>query len=772
MITTHNLGFPRIGARRELKTALERYWSGNISRDQLETSGRELRQRHWAWQREAGIQQVPVGDFSFYDHVLDMMLTLGVLPERFHAAAAEHPLDLAFYMARGRSHNDALPDVPALEMTKWFDTNYHYLVPELTLEQTFAAIPDRLRTEIREAREMGLQPKPVLLGPVSFLYLAKMKDDGEPLELLDRLLPAYQELLEWISAEGASWVQIDEPILTLDLPVEWQSALRAAYDRLHRGGPRLLLTTYFGGLGSQRDLALELPVAGLHVDAVRGAMEVSTLVARLPQDKILSLGIIDGRNIWATNLEAGLDTLEPAVSSLGISRLWLAPSCSMLHVPVDVEQETGMDTEVRSWLAFARQKLAELAILQRGLTEGRAAVAKELEHSRRVHSNRQNAVRTCIPQVRERVAGLSPDDARRALTYEQRAPLQQRSLDLPLFPTTSIGSFPQTQTIRRVRRDYRRGELTRDDYLRTMRQEIARVIRFQEDIGMDVLVHGEPERNDMVEYFGEQLDGYAFTRHGWVQSYGSRCVKPPIIYGDVQRPSPMTVDWTRYAQSLTSKPVKAMLTGPVTMLQWAFERDDQSREATALQIALALRDEIADLEAAGIGVIQVDEPAFREGLPLRRGEWNHYLEWAARAFRVATSGVADVTQIHTHMCYSEFNDIIEAIASLDADVITIETARSDMELLDAFERSIYPNEIGPGVYDIHSPRLPTVQEMVTLLEKAARGIPVERLWVNPDCGLKTRSWDEVRPALEAMVEAARAMRDQQPATEKKSQAKA
>ncbi|WP_019625872.1 5-methyltetrahydropteroyltriglutamate--homocysteine S-methyltransferase [Thioalkalivibrio sp. ALJT] len=758
MITTHNLGFPRIGARRELKTALEHYWRGDSNREELEATGRELRRRHWSWQREAGIEQVPVGDFSFYDHVLDMMLTLGVLPQRFHAAASEDPLDLAFYMARGRSRNARLPDVPALEMTKWFDTNYHYLVPELTLQQTFAADPSRLQTEIREARAMGLQPKPVLLGPVSFLYLAKMKDDGEPLELLDRLVPIYQELLEWLGDEGAGWVQMDEPILATDLPVEWQSALQTAYDRLHRGGPRILLATYFGTLGSQRDLAMELPVAGLHVDAVRGASEVSTLIARVPQDKILSLGVIDGRNVWAADLEACMDTLEPAASSLGADRLWLAPSCPLLHVPVDLEQETGLDTKLHGWMAFARQKLAELAALKRGLTAGRAAIAAELERSRRARNSRQNAARTHQPLVRKRVEALAPHDDCRGSAYEQRAPLQQRALNLPLFPTTSIGSFPQTRTIRRVRRDYRRGEVSREDYERTMRQEIARVIRFQETIGMDVLVHGEPERNDMVEYFGEQLDGYAFTRHGWVQSYGSRCVKPPIIYGDVQRSTPMTIEWMRYAQSLTDKPTKAMLTGPVTMLQWAFERDDLPREAIAMQIALALRDEIADLESAGIGVIQVDEPAFREGLPLRRGEWNDYLEWAARSFRVATSGVSDVTQIHTHMCYSEFNDIIDAIASLDADVITIETARSDMELLDAFERSTYPNEIGPGVYDIHSPRIPQVEEMVALLEKAARGVPAERLWVNPDCGLKTRNWDEVRPSLEAMVHAAREMR--------------
>jgi len=761
MSISHVVGYPRIGADRELKRAVEAYWQGELDREGLERAGRELRARHWAEQREAGLDLVTVGDFAFYDQVLDLSVSLGAVPARFGAeaelAAGEVDLDTAFRMARGRAPSGE--PAAACEMTKYFDTNYHYLVPELHAGQSFRLASSRLFEQVAEAQALGHAVKVTLLGPLTWLWLGKARDAGlDRLSLLEALLPVYGELLTRLAEQGVEWVQLEEPALVQDLPREWQQAYEAAYSVLGRAPVKLLLASYFGGLGDNLGLALGLPVAGLHIDAVRAPEQLAAVLDRLPAYKVLSVGAIDGRNIWRADLALLRERLAQARMRLG-RRLWIAPSCSLLHVPVDLERETELDPELRSWLAFARQKLDETVTLAR-LLDGRATEddRQRLEAATLALQARRDSPRIHRPEVADRLAGIEPVDLERQSPYPRRAQAQRRALDLPLFPTTTIGSFPQTDAIRAARRAFRAGELTREAYEARMEEEVAYAVARQEALGLDMPVHGEPERNDMVEYFGEQLDGYAFTRFGWVQSYGSRCVKPPVIVGDVSRPGPMTVRWSRYAQSLTDRPMKGMLTGPVTMLQWAFVRDDQPRETTCRQIALALRDEVADLEAAGIRAIQIDEPALREGLPLRRSEWPAYLAWAVDGFRLTAAGVRDETQIHTHMCYSEFNDIIESIAALDADVITIETSRSNMELLDAFQDFAYPNEIGPGVYDIHSPNIPEVDWMVALMEKAAERIPLERLWVNPDCGLKTRRWEEVEPALANMVETARQLR--------------
>ena len=759
MTTTHNLGFPRIGHQRELKFALERYWRSEIDEAALRQTALELRQRQARLQSR--LDWTPVGDFSLYDQVLDMSFLLGCVPQRATAEGGSE-LDAYFRVARGRAPGDDVccGGVHAGEMTKWFDTNYHYIVPELSADSRFSLQPERLIEQIREARARGQAFKPVIIGPLTWLWLGKTVDGSSRLALLPRLLPVYRELLQRLADEAVQWLQIDEPILVTELSPDWQQAFRDAYEALRGAGPRRLLTTYFGRLGDNLELACSLPVDGLHLDCSRAREEVEPVIDRLPEDRILSLGIIDGRNIWKTDLTATLDFLEPIRQRIG-KRLWIAPSCSLLHVPVDLQAETALDPEIRDWLAFAVQKLDELDCLAEALRYGREHVEGRLEDNARALERRRNSPRVRNPGVRQRLQALGDDPGRRGSAYAARAAVQRQSLRLPLFPTTTIGSFPQTLEIRQQRRDFRQGRIDEAAYRSFMQDEIARCIAEQERLGLDVLVHGEAERNDMVEYFGEQLDGYTFTGNGWVQSYGSRCVKPPIIVGDISRPRPMTVDWITHAQSLTDKPVKGMLTGPVTMLNWSFVRDDQPRSETCLQLALAIRDEVQDLEAAGIGIIQIDEAALREGLPLRRSEWPEYLGWAIRAFRISANAVADATQIHTHMCYSEFNDIIEAIADMDADVITIETSRSNMELLDVFERFAYPNEIGPGVYDIHSPNIPSVEQMVALMEKAAERIPAERLWVNPDCGLKTRSWEEVLPALAHLVEAARILRQRQ-----------
>ncbi|HHJ13763.1 MAG TPA: 5-methyltetrahydropteroyltriglutamate--homocysteine S-methyltransferase [Gammaproteobacteria bacterium] len=756
MATTHILGFPRMGARRELKFALESYWRGDSNQEELQTTARELRARHWAWQARSGLSWVTVGDFSFYDQVLDMSCLLGVVPPRFGHAGGHVSLDTVFRMARGRAPSGE--PAAACEMTKWFDTNYHYIVPEFRQGQGFALSSTHLFDQVAEAQALGHAARPVILGPLTYLWLGKCKGGTfDKLELLDALLPVYGEILSRLAAQGVEWVQVDEPILVLDLPAEWKAAFESAYSRWTGGGVKRLLATYFGGLEDNLPLAVRLPVEGLHIDAVRAPQQLQTVLDQLPAYKILSVGMIDGRNIWRSDLDAALACLRPLRERLG-ERLWIAPSCSLLHVPVDLFGEEELAPELREWLAFAVQKLDELSILGRALTGEEEDIRHALEASRRACEARRASPLIHRPAVAGRMRALDESLFSRKRPYAERAPAQHAWLKLPLLPTTTIGSFPQTREIRAARRAFRTGELDETAYRERMQAEIRECVQRQEALGLDVLVHGEPERTDMVEYFGELLEGFAITANGWVQSYGSRCVKPPLIFGDVERPAPMTVDWIRYAADQTERPMKGMLTGPVTILNWSFVRDDQPRRDTCLQIALALRDEVADLEAAGIGVIQIDEAALREGLPLRRAGWQDYLESSVRAFRLCSSGVADTTQIHTHMCYSEFNDIIEHIAAMDADVITIETSRSDMELLEVFEHFEYPNEIGPGVYDIHSPNVPEVEEMVALLEKAMQHIPARRLWVNPDCGLKTRAWPEVEAALGNMVEAARRLR--------------
>ncbi|WP_018233477.1 5-methyltetrahydropteroyltriglutamate--homocysteine S-methyltransferase [Thioalkalivibrio thiocyanodenitrificans] len=752
MTMLHVPGYPRIGVRRELKFALERHWRGEITEQALEETGRELRLRHWAQQRDAGMSFVTVGDFAFYDHVLEMIDLLGCAPARFGFRGDESPLSRQFAMARGT------PAQPALEMTKWFDTNYHYLVPELSPDTAFTAGPERLLEQVGEARGAGHPVKAVLVGPLTFLWLSKMRGPDRRLELLETLLDAYRDVLGRLAEAGVAWVQMDEPVLALELTEAWRTALATAYRALHGSGPKMLLAGYFGALGENLSLACMLPVQGLHVDAVRAPQELLRAAQALPSDAVLSAGIIDGRNVWRADPDAVLAQLVPLRERLD-QRLWLSTSCSLLHVPHDLGQETDLDPELRGWLSFARQKLDELRVLGRVLDAGESAEADALKAARSALAARRRSPRVCNERVRQRVAVLDAGADRRTSPYGARQAAQRARLELPCLPTTTIGSFPQTREIRAARADHRAGRLNQVYYRAYLQTEIARVIRLQESLGLDVLVHGEPERNDMVQYFGEQLDGVLITRHGWVQSYGSRCVNPPVIYGDVSRPAPMTVDWTTYAQGLTPRPVKGMLTGPVTILQWSFVRDDQPRTETCLQLALAIRDEALDLERAGIGIIQIDEPAFREGLPLARSHWDAYLDWAARCFRIAAGGVRDDTRIHTHMCYSEFNDILPAIAAMDADVITIETSRSHMELLNAFAEFHYPNGIGPGVYDVHAPRVPSVEEMTALLEKAVAVVSPGRLWVNPDCGLKTRTWPETRAALENMVYAAQVMRE-------------
>ena len=759
MAVAHNLGFPRIGGDRELKKAVEAYWKGDITADHLRQVGRELRAKHWQLQKDAGIDLVPVGDFAWYDQVLTHSLTFGVIPERFAKTGEKPTIDTLFAMARGVVESSCCGGAHAQEMTKWFDTNYHYLVPELTAEQEFSLSWEQLFEEVDEALALGHTVKPVVIGPLTWLWLGKVKGQAfNKLDLLDKLLPIYGQIFQRLAAQGVEWVQIDEPILGLDLPQEWKNAFERAYNVLQREPVKKLVATYFAGLEDNLGLAAGLPVDGLHIDLVRAPEQYPTILDRLPAYKILSLGVVNGRNVWRCDLEKVLATLQHAHERLG-ERLWVAPSCSLLHSPVDLEREDQLDEELKSWLAFAVQKTAEVAILAEALNNPDSpTVQAALAASRKVQESRANSPRIHKPEVQARLAAVTPADSQRQSPFAERIKLQRERLDLPLFPTTTIGSFPQTKEIRAARLAYRQGKLGEVDYQKAMQAEIQHAVRVQEALDLDVLVHGEAERNDMVEYFAEQLDGYLFTRFGWVQSYGSRCVKPAVIFGDITRPQAMTVEWIKYAQQQTDKIIKGMLTGPVTMLMWSFPREDVSREEQARQLALAIRDEVVDLEAAGIKIIQIDEAAFREGLPLRRAQWQHYLDWATEAFRLTASGVRDETQIHTHMCYSEFNDVIDAIAAMDADVITIETSRSQMELLDAFESFHYPNDIGPGVYDIHSPRVPDSNEMANLLRKAAKRIPVQQLWANPDCGLKTRGWPETKAALEHMVAAAQQLR--------------
>jgi len=761
MSIAHTLGFPRFGAHRELKQALERFWSGKSSLAELLEAGKAIRAAQWSAESHAGLDFVTVNDFSFYDHVLDASAMLGVVPARFRdAKAADADLDVYFRMARGRSQaGSSKADVPACEMTKWFDTNYHYIVPELEENQHFAISSRKLFDESAEALAAGYRPKPVILGPLTFLWLSKSAGkEFDRLSLLSRLVPVYEEVLRSLDAR-IEWIQLDEPILALDLPQAWRTAFPQTYQALARAtqNRKLLVATYFGGILENLEIATALPVHGLHIDAVRAPDQLDQVHQQWPRERVLSVGMIDGRNIWRTNLNEALKKLQPIYKERG-DQLWIAPSCSLLHTPVDLNNETRLDEELKSWLAFAVQKLEETHILKQALASGPDTVRAALDANAHAIESRRRSPRTRNPLVRNRIANITDAMKRRSQAYAMRAQAQREKLKLPLLPTTTIGSFPQTAEIRSIRRQYKSGKISEQDYVKAMRHEIEQVVQKQTELDLDVLVHGEPERNDMVEYFGELLEGFAFTQNGWVQSYGSRGVKPPIIYGDVSRPAPMTVEWIRFAQSLTSRPMKGMLTGPVTILQWSFVRDDQPRSDTAFQIALALRNEVSDLEAAGINVIQIDEPALREGLPLKASQRDAYLKWAVDAFRLSSGGAAPSTQIHTHMCYAEFNEIIESIAALDADVISIESSRSRMELLEVFQRFEYPNEIGPGVYDIHSPRVPSKEEISELLHAAARYIPVSRLWVNPDCGLKTRGWPEVMESLANMVAVAKAMR--------------
>lgn len=758
MAVAHSLGFPRIGRDRELKKAQEAFWKGELDEAGLRAVGRGLRKAHWALQKQAGIELLPAGDFAWYDQVLTHSLMFGVIPERFRPADGQATLHTLFGMARGVSDN-CCGGAHAQEMTKWFDTNYHYLVPEFSADQQFHLGWEQLFEEVREARDLGHNVKPVVIGPLTYLWLGKAKGvDFDKLDLLDRLLPLYGQIFQRLAELGVEWVQIDEPILVLDLPQDWKNAFERAYNQIQRDPLKKLVATYFGGLEENLGLAANLPVDGLHIDLVRAPDQYPTILDRLPAYKVLSLGVVNGRNVWRCDLEKALATLQHAHEKLG-DRLWVAPSCSLLHSPVDLDREDTLDAELKSWLAFAVQKCAEVAVLAQAVYTPQAPnVRAALAQSRAVQVARAASTRIHKPAVQARVAAITAKDSQRQSRFAQRIEQQRAGLNLPLLPTTTIGSFPQTASIRLARQSYKAGKLSEAEYVEAMHSEIRHAVQVQENLGLDVLVHGEAERNDMVEYFAEQLDGYVFTRFGWVQSYGSRCVKPAVIFGDLSRPNAMTVEWIRYAQGLTSKVMKGMLTGPVTMLMWSFAREDVSREVQARQLALAIRDEVVDLEAAGIKIVQIDEAAFREGLPLRRAQWQHYLDWATEAFRLCACGVRDETQIHTHMCYSEFNDVIESIAAMDADVITIETSRSDMELLDAFEAFAYPNDIGPGVYDIHSPRVPDASQMAHLLRKAAQRIPAERLWVNPDCGLKTRGWPETEAALVHMVTAARQLR--------------
>lgn len=756
-----NLGFPRMGVHRELKKALEAHWAGKLDEAALLEVGKVLKLNHWALQKRLGIERIPSNDFSFYDHVLDTAAMVGAVPERYTWRGPQVDLGTYFAMARGLARKPGQADVAAMEMTKWFDTNYHYIVPEFTAKQTFCLGSLKPIAEFLEAKAVGVQTRPVLLGPVSFLLLGKAKEMGfDPLSLLDRILPVYESVLRQLAQAGADWIQLDEPMLALDNRDAARQAFLSVYERLSKVSSdlRILVATYFEELGANLPTAISLPVAALHLDLVRAPEQLDKVLRIIPSSLQLSLGVIDGRNIWKTDLGHALSLVEHASAALGSDRVLIAPSCSLLHTPADLDAEKQIDDELRGWLAFAKQKLEEVIVLERAVLGGRDAILDVLERNWQVMESKKRSPRIHDPEVKARAGSVEDRMTRRRNAYPQRRKLQEQNLKLPLFPTTTIGSFPQTKEVRTARAEYKAG--TRDEafYDSFLRKETEKAVRFQEEAGLDVLVHGEFERNDMVEYFGEQLAGFAVTDNGWVQSYGSRCVKPPIIYGDIARKKPMTVEWSRFAQSLTLKPMKGMLTGPVTILQWSFVRDDQPRSETCRQIALAIRDEVTDLEAADIRVIQIDEPALREGLPLRRSQWPTYLAWAVESFRLASSAVRDETQIHTHMCYAEFQDIIEAVAEMDADVISIETSRSQMELLQTFAQYHYPNEVGPGVYDIHSPRIPTAEEMVDLLRKAATVLSPVQIWVNPDCGLKTRRWEEVRPALIAMAEAARVVR--------------
>ncbi len=770
MLQTANLGFPRIGANRELKKAIESYWKKapsahsatetNFSAADLQKAAAEIRAINWQKQKAAGLNFIPSNDFSFYDHILDAQALFGAVPDRFKFAGGNVDLDLYFSMARGAQRDGV--DVTAMEMTKWFDTNYHYIVAEFKKGQQFKISSSKIFDEYLEAKNLGIETRPVVIGPVSFLLLGKSVDGSNKLDLLDNLLAAYRELFTKLAALGVKDVQIDEPYLVTDLSAEAQKAYTSAYSKIKEfaGSIKLHLATYFDTLGENTDLAFSLGTASVHVDLVRAADQLDAALNAVKADQILSVGVVDGRNIWINNFENSVAVVKKATAKLGASRVLVAPSCSLIHTPVDLANETSLDAELKSWLSFATQKLSEIVVVAKAASNQEGEVKAELDANKAAVQARKTSARIHNDAVKQRVASITESLINRKSDFATRKKVQNSHINLPILPTTTIGSFPQTKEVRKNRADFKAGKISEAEYNKFIEEETIRTIRFQEEIGIDVLVHGEFERNDMVEYFGEQLAGFFFTKNGWVQSYGSRCVKPPVIFGDVSRPTPMTVAWAEFAQSQTKQIMKGMLTGPITILQWSFVRDDQPRKDTALQIAFAIRDEVCDLEKAGIKIIQIDEAALREGLPIRRANWETYLKWAVDAFRISASGVEDRTQIHTHMCYSEFNDIIAAIADMDADVISIETSRSQMELLNAFVNFKYPNEIGPGVYDIHSPRVPSKEEMVNLLQKALDVLKADQIWVNPDCGLKTRDWPETKAALKEMVDATKALRAQ------------
>jgi 5-methyltetrahydropteroyltriglutamate--homocysteine methyltransferase len=772
MAIASNLGFPRIGHHRQLKQVTEKYWAGKASLPELLDTGKAIRAKNWQMQKEAGIEQIPSNDFSFYDHILDAAITFGAIPDHYLKIASgnndlSNNLDIYFHLARGCANDKCSlhpgKTMPALEMTKWFDTNYHYIVPELKTNQEFKLYSQKPIHDFKEAKALGIHTRPVIIGPVSFLMLAKTEDEKtDRFSLLTKLLPLYLELFKQLENAGADWIQIDEPCLVLDLDSKAKQAFKTAYETLTKSKLKLLLATYFGALGENLDLAISLPTAGIHLDFVREP-EFTLDAIKWPKNKILSAGVVDGRNIWICDLEKTVALLNKLKDTVGSDNLFIAPSCSLLHTPLDLDDEKQLDTQIRSWLAFAKQKINEVSLLTKALNSGTEARAKELDINKKAIADHHTSPRVHNAQLKLHLSKLSPDSFKRQSSFKERKAAQQKLLHLPLLPTTTIGSFPQTKEIRKVRADFKAGKINEQAYIAEMEREINHAIAIQDEIGLDVLVHGEPERNDMVEYFAEFLDGYVFTEQGWVQSYGSRCVKPPIIFGDIVRREAMTVRWSVYAQKeanklAVKKPVKGMLTGPVTMLQWSFVRNDQPRSQTCQQLAWAIREEVNELEKNGISIIQIDEPAIREGLPLKRAQWQEYLDWAVQCFRLASSFVKDETQIHTHMCYSEFNDIIESVAALDADVVSIEAARSKLDLLAAFVKFAYPNDIGPGVYDIHSPRVPPESEMIELLQKALTLIEAKQLWINPDCGLKTRGWPEVTAALKIMVDAAKLLR--------------
>lgn len=760
MSKTANLGFPRIGANRELKKAVESYWKKTSTAADLQKTAAEIRAKNWQMQKAAGIDFIPSNDFSFYDQILDTIALFGALPSRFNFKGGNVDLDLYFAMARG-AQTDGV-DVTALDMTKWFDTNYHYLVAEFSKNQKFQISTSKIFDEYLEAKKLGIETRPVIIGPVTFLLLGKTVDGSDKLDLLENLLPAYQELFAKLNDLGVKDVQIDEPFLVTDLSADAKKSYQKAFGEINKfkGSINLHLTTYFEALGENTALAFDLGTSSVHVDLVRAPEQFTEVLNSVKENQTLSLGLVDGRNIWINNLQPSINLAKKAIEKLGENRVIIAPSCSLIHTPVDLAAEENLDAELKSWLSFATQKLDEIVIIKNAATSSNATILATLEANKKAIAARKTSPRINNEAVKKRVAGITQDLFNRKSGFLARREIQSDSIKLPLLPTTTIGSFPQTKEVRKTRADFKAGKISAANYQKFLEDETVKVIEFQEQIGLDVLVHGEFERNDMVEYFGEQLSGFFFTRNGWVQSYGSRCVKPPVIFGDISRPNQMTVSWAKFAQSKTKKIMKGMLTGPITILQWSFVRDDQPRKETALQIAFAIRDEVCDLEKAGIKIIQIDEAALREGLPIARAKWSEYLKWAVEAFRISASGVEDKTQIHTHMCYSEFNDIINAISDMDADVISIETSRSQMDLLNAFVNFKYPNEIGPGVYDIHSPRVPTKQEMTDLLKKALKVLKPNQVWVNPDCGLKTRDWPETKAALQSMVEAAVELRAQ------------